>query len=760
MLAVGLCGAVGIIIQVILARELLVLFQGNELTIGVVLALWLLLEAAGAMAARWGRETHNMNRFLVLLGLSLLSLPLSLVLVRVLRDLVGINFGQAFTLQQLLQGTFLALAPACVLHGALFTAACRAFGSVTGSHAQAAGRVYVAETLGTLLGAAALAGVLSWGWTSFRIIGILMVATACAGVAAACSARSVKIRCLAGPGLTFAMALLVLGFVVSPLYSQLHHASLRRQWGGEEIQLHRDTIYGSITVLQRQDQSTVYYDGSSLLTVPYPDLEYAETLAHLALLFHEAPGNVLILSGGLGGLLNEVQKHPVRTIDYVELDPGLLEVLKALQSPLIQQELADPRLRSVYMDGRLFIKNADTNYDVIITGVGEPTTLQVNRLYTQEFFAEARQALRDDGLLVITSPGSATHLGRELLPLNRSLYATLQSVFPHVRVIPGHWNLFLASADPALAAATAEQLHQRLQDRELTTALFSPAFVRYKLNPDRWQPFVEQIAARGDIRLNTDDHPASVFYALRHWGAVMWPELERWEMWLADHWYVPAAAVSILAILIVFWLGGARAGSGRAARAVSGATVWLVLTTGAAGMSLDLLILFAFQSAHGYVYQAMALLIAVFMAGAAWGGWLGLHRLGRMGGSALLAVELLLVAFLLGLPLCLHLGSVHPLAFLLLSLAAGVLTGCQFPLTVELLGTVGQRNSGGLVYGVDLLGGCVGGLGAAVIWVPLWGISSTAWILAAVKLTSVLFLAAALRYIHRQQKGRDGAAVD
>ncbi len=45
---VGLGGMVG---QLLLIRELLIAFYGNELTMGVVLANWLLLEALGALVA-------------------------------------------------------------------------------------------------------------------------------------------------------------------------------------------------------------------------------------------------------------------------------------------------------------------------------------------------------------------------------------------------------------------------------------------------------------------------------------------------------------------------------------------------------------------------------------------------------------------------------------------------------------------------------------------------------------------------------------
>ena len=52
--ALLLMGFSGIVAQVLLLRELLIVFSGNELTIGIILASWLILEAAGAfLLGRW-----------------------------------------------------------------------------------------------------------------------------------------------------------------------------------------------------------------------------------------------------------------------------------------------------------------------------------------------------------------------------------------------------------------------------------------------------------------------------------------------------------------------------------------------------------------------------------------------------------------------------------------------------------------------------------------------------------------------------------
>jgi spermidine synthase len=41
-------GLSGIVAQIVLLRELLISFLGNELTLGIILANWLILEAVGS----------------------------------------------------------------------------------------------------------------------------------------------------------------------------------------------------------------------------------------------------------------------------------------------------------------------------------------------------------------------------------------------------------------------------------------------------------------------------------------------------------------------------------------------------------------------------------------------------------------------------------------------------------------------------------------------------------------------------------------
>ena len=91
-------------------------------------------------------------------------------------------------------------------------------------------------------------------------------------------------------------------------------------------------------------------------------------------------------------------------------------------------------------------------------------------------------------------------------------------------------------------------------------------------------------------------------------------------------------------------------------------------------------------------------------------------------------------------PLILSLPIPAPaLVFPLLALVAGTLTGMAFPLAVALMRGSAGRVAGSL-YGADLVGGCLGALLGAVLFVPVLGIPQTCVAVALVGLAGLAAL--------------------
>ncbi|MBU1727007.1 MAG: spermine synthase, partial [Candidatus Omnitrophica bacterium] len=95
-LTILVIGSSGIAAQIILLRELLVSFYGNELTVGVILANWILIEAIGVywMGRILSRAKNPVNLFFILQFIFSLTLPASVYFARTFKTFSGIPFGE------------------------------------------------------------------------------------------------------------------------------------------------------------------------------------------------------------------------------------------------------------------------------------------------------------------------------------------------------------------------------------------------------------------------------------------------------------------------------------------------------------------------------------------------------------------------------------------------------------------------------------------------------------------------------------------
>ena len=86
-----------------------------------------------------------------------------------------------------------------------------------------------------------------------------------------------------------------------------------------------------------------------------------EENVHYAMVQHAGPKNILLVSGGLSGAINEILKYKPASVDYVELNPALLK--------MGMRSLARLEKRGVFLhsgDARRFIKASAKKYDAVL----------------------------------------------------------------------------------------------------------------------------------------------------------------------------------------------------------------------------------------------------------------------------------------------------------------------------------------------------------------------------------------------------------
>ena len=467
------------------------------------------------------------------------------------------------------------------------------------------------------------------------------------------------------------------------------------------------------------------------------------------MLLHEKPETVLILHGGAGGMIHEVLKYPVSRIDYVELDPLLLKLVRTFTTPLTQSELSDRRVTIHDEDGRFFIKKTPLQYDVILIGLSAPQELQSNRLFTSEFFSMAKDKMTRDGMIVLTLPGSLTYISPDLRDLNGCVLDTLRSVFQQVRVIPGDVNLYLASNSDRMANATANDVIERFQERKIKTRLFTEGYIRDRLQ-DRWLQWFHQSMGTRKVHINSDDRPLAVFYSLSHWNALFSPYLAgafKWFEQLSFKLTFPSIALVHTSHRNDFSEEAPPLETRDHVRCLH------------LRMDRDDL-----RTGHHF-YVPGHLRLPVSPDGPPHRRFYGrdchrrsLHHTAPRHESEgmlllFLKTEAALVLFAMVLPFLFSVPSHHlekPGVYLLLyavfltvSFISGLLIGVQFPLAARIYlntpsrgGTFGH--AAGLLYGADLFGGFFGGLFGGVLFLPVLGLKESCFTVAAIKASSFL----------------------
>jgi spermidine synthase len=732
LVLVGFCAVTA---QIVLLREVIVLFNGNELSLGIVLATWLLWTAAGnALTSRLTRKRMDFRVPIALAQcLCGLSLPLTIWVLREARVCLQTVPGELMGLVPMALVSFVGLSVFCAVSGSLFALAAgfyRQDRAVSGGLATS--YAYLFETAGSGLGGVLTSILLLPFFSPFQIAFLLLVLN----LAAACWLMG-KFR-----GVQLAVLALCAAIIAEPLIAvvaaQLEQTTEESLWRGFEVLGSRDSIYGRITLVEAGGMRSVYDSGSILANVPDPAA--AEEAVHYALLEHPAPKNVLLLGGGINGSIAEALKHPtVERIDYIELDPVLISEYERFFPEESALAFADPRIHVHYADGRLFLKTADATFDAIIVNTPDPQTAQWNRFYTEEFFRTAREHLTPGGLLALQLRSSEEHIGPELAAFLRCMYRTIRQVFPYVAVVPGETLHLFAAAQAGVLTSDPKVLIARLQSRHLHTQYVREYFLPFRMAPDRMAQIEDLLQPLANTPVNRDLKPVAYYFGTVLWSAQFQSAsariLERVERIRFRSIFAALAA----ACGVAFVLFAVRP---RRERLVAG---WSVGATGFTLMVLQILLLLAFQSVYGYVYHELALLIGMFMAGigvgTAWGIRVArtadLDRLARAVAVNQLVVAIAAPLLLLFVVLIARISNAHALTiagevFPVLAVCCGFPGGFQFPVATAIYAASGPEQCSPVVlYSVDLVGGCAGALILAGVLIPVFGFWDTAWLTAA-----------------------------
>ncbi|MCL5982548.1 MAG: fused MFS/spermidine synthase, partial [Firmicutes bacterium] len=799
-------GAVSQLAQVLFLRELLMVFHGNELSIGIILAAWLAWIGAGSrLGTVLSARSRNPFRLLILCTAGILPLlPVTIWLIRGLRRFFNVLPGAYLTLTDMALSAFVVLAPACLLLGIQFVLLSRVWRERSEtSDTSAAGKTYLVEAAGNMLGGLTFTFLLVHYLNSFQaafMAGLLMLAAVLSG-----QSKAVAPTFRMGPRHLLLWTLPLVAAVTFPFLQQLNLQAYRMKWH-YFTPLHQlvetsHSRHGTIAVLRSQDQYTFFQSGHLLFSTagplaPAPEFEKqaAVHFAHLAMTQHPAPRNILLLGGGLRGSLSEIVRYPVERIDYIELDPVLTEIAPPYLSAATLAALRDERVRLLHTDARLFVKTARERYDLIIVDLPDPVTAVWNRYYTREFFREAAALLQPGGVFVLAASSTPDLRGLAIANRNTTIFHTLSAEFSRVLVAGERAMLFIATDTHEQISVDAAVLEERFRKLGIAADGFSPLHFHtllpeIQLQQVNWtvrhhgrhvgaqltgppalplllpplaeleQSAIHLPPVEQRYFINSDFRPIAYFYTMMFWDELTRPgggEIFRWLLRLQPSWILALALIPILGVTV--W----RAGRRRAEMNVTGFSVlYTAFATGLSSMSLQIAMLFSFQSIYGFIYEMIGLIMAVFMGGLALGTFLTHRYVADKSRLNLLAaaqavISLLSIAIAAALPSVAALQplALVPLIFYTLTFAAGLANGICFPLAAAcyLARCKQPERATGAVYGIELFGACLGAILAGAVVAPVLGVVASCLLAAAAAFTALVVLLITGRFMQCQRE--------
>ncbi|OEU49589.1 MAG: hypothetical protein BA872_02780 [Desulfobacterales bacterium C00003060] len=668
LLALGISS---VSVQFVMIREVMSSFGGNELVIGLVLGIWLLFTGLGSSLGVPLAKKGRPERTLFLGHLLIAVLPFVQVAAIRALPLLWVR-GEMLGLTSAIGGSAIVVVPYCLVGGAMIP--------VAGSLLQGkdtTSKVYVVDTLGDIGGGLLFSLVLVYlfsHWDSFLVLGFLNLFAACTMV----SYGALPVVCLLGLGLLAAMP--------------LGKTTLSWRFPGQEIILSKNTPFAQLTISRAGNQLNVLQDAIPLFSTGDLDME---TVVHLPLCQVKQGARVLLIAGGVFGSIEEIAAHNPEHIDYVEIDPAILNLDR-----LIYKSLGRSFVHVHVADGRLYVKKTSMKYDAIIVDLPGPENAQLNRFYTQEFFEEARSILTKDGVFSFALIGSENYLEEKGLALNRSIYAALKRTFKHILVFPGTTHYYLASDAPL-----KRNISGLLAERGITTK----RLVDYDL-PTIGDPFrmdiLRHLLSEKEVLPNRDLSPLA-------FGQLI-------DLWLKKSGSPKTVLYVIVIAIIGFAVLACRKDRLR----------FTIATSGYAGMAFELSLVLLFQVIYGYIYIGICVFITLYMIGSALGALVS-GRLNKTATWQILACDASLILFAVLACVAALVGThmkgqtslfvMQYIAIPGLLFIVAFVAGCQFSAVSRVARGLGAEITGRL-YMSDLAGAACGTILTGLVFLPKIGI--------------------------------------
>ena len=674
-------GFVSTSVQLLLIREIMNIAGGYELITGTFLGSWLISSAAGAAMARRSSLT-DIRKINLIFSLSpLITLLLVLTLGRLFLD-----SGQTPSFLLSVIFTLLALFPFCFVSGFTFI---KLIKYAEKSLSFSAGKSFSIETVGGIV-AGVTVSILTAGFLNTYQLLMLIIILNLTYVLISFYIAGKKGKTITVAAMTF--------LAVATIYLNPDTFFRQQLLYGIKVKESRDTPYGNITTGVYGGEKSIYYN-QRLQSYSNDEIEREENI-HYAMLQHNNPENILIISGDIKSHLREVMKYNVKKVVYVERDPALIS-MEIKSSDSLSGELT-----IINDDALRYIKRTSEIFDVIILLLPPPSTLLLNRFYTTDFFREVKIKTCKNGVF-ICSPGSGdNYFSKESVVLYSSIFNSLDAVFGNVLPVVGN-KLYFISSDAEISSSVCSLSEKK----QIKNIYVNSDYLSDDLLAKKSAEVISLIDP--EVRQNTSGFPIACFHYQSY-------NLSK----NLDEKIPSVILLSLIFVLPLFFVKRKN----------------LIMFSSAAALSgFEIITLMILQTAVGNMYLLTGLIIASLMTGLA----IGSVIITKISDSVFIRIiALSLVAFYICSGLIFNnipeagnkLSSV--ILLLLFIFIPSTLTGQLFSIMTKNKGTYSDPSS---VYSADLAGSALGFVIVSGLAIPALGIKMTIILLSALIFAALLF---------------------
>jgi spermidine synthase len=732
-------GFFSLLAQALIAREFLISFGGNELSLGFFYFFWFLWVGIGALISLFNQSNALGRNFLKIAPFFTVCALVEFFCLIDLHALSGVNWWEIFKFDKVLFSLLLFSAPVPFFTGAAFSL-CAIWAKDEDSGQTLVAKIFSWEALG---------GVCAGGLFTFfaaRLFAPTAVLIIAALIFLACIVR-VSILRRDKPAifinLFFSVLFLFMAFNHGVVNNFARTLRMHNFLAGAKFKDEIYTPYRHLLVGDYRSQTVVLSDGRPLLSSP----ETVDSDGESALFFAESdhPKTVVIFGLGAENLIKALLRFNVESITYVVEDKFYYDTVYKNLSGEAKRIFSDRRINLAFVPARKFLASNPQKFDLAVVYAGEPSDLVANSFFTREFYALLKNNLNSRAVVAARINASENFISEEASAFGASLYYTLNGLFDKIAISPGQINWFFAGGISSGVTDDPVLLKSRIKGEISPDSSFQPEgfdaiFLKERVDFVK-NAYINNRFFKQSGLFNRDLNPLMFFFNL-----IILASSSAHALFNILKGSLGAGLLFFTVLIFTFF--GARVWflkvieNQRQNRILFNSKM-LQFFTGFLGFSLNLLLIYFLQIKLGTIFQLIGLVSGIFMLGLSLGGFGG-QKISRKLGSVNTAVGvlfygLILIGAVYFFLIFLNFSSLF--IFIGLFFGAGIFTGAAYPVCAGFFEESGFTLNRTVAY-VELFDYAGAALSASLVGVfmaPVLGLKGTLAFLFLVDLV-ILFL--------------------